>query len=515
MAKTGINFKRCNCRSAEAHNERSREYLEALERSGKKKYAIFSDRTEENTHWINPEYAGKTLEQVLEDCRKRYETFTHQKPQEEDRVRVITDKKTGLQKTVTTAGWSPIREGVCPVKDDTTTDDFKPFVEYLESKGIHVIRIDIHRDEGYEDPVTRERKYNLHAHIVIDWTDHTTGKTIKLNKDDMSEIQTVLAEALGMERGEAKGVDGPDHLSVEQFREKKAREHANKIEKDIKELKQKEDLIRKSIKEAQELESVAVEKAAAAEKAASREQLRSNAADVGARILGFFGQGAIAEAETDREAAEKEAAEARAAEEAAKKAKMEAEAARDEAIRAKRTAEEHKEEYGRKRYREGKIAGYDEGKEAAAVEISKLKKQMADKTVLLQKEANEKIEKAQAEKSEMRNQLMQANERAKSFEEEIKAVKTLIPNLQNWRKNLTEMKKAGVKREDAVEVLRYGYKRDAEVSFTYNAKMHKCTANVSLARDKSGHMSVWFDGVEPKAFVQKVIQKNGYAGPKL
>ena len=42
--KTGINFVRCNCSSAEAHNRRDKAYLEALERSGKKTYDIFHDR---------------------------------------------------------------------------------------------------------------------------------------------------------------------------------------------------------------------------------------------------------------------------------------------------------------------------------------------------------------------------------------------------------------------------------------------------------------------------------------
>lgn len=531
MGKTGINIKRCNCKSATEHNERTQEYLEALERSGKKKYEIFHDRTSENSHWINDDYVGKTLEQILDDCRERYKKTTGQKPQEEDRVRVVTDKKTGLKKTVTTSGWSPIREGVCPIKDDTTIEDFKRFVVFMESKGVHVIRIDIHRDEGYEDPVTGERKYNLHAHIVIDWTDRETGKTAKLNKDDMSDIQTALADSLGMERGEAKGDDGPDHLSAEEYREKKARENADKIEQDIKKLKLEIDQVRQSIEEAQQLEAEAKEKAAAAEKAAK--QLRSNAADVGARILGVFGHGAIAEAEAGREAAEKEAAEARAAEEAAKneaaearaaeeaahQAKLEANTARDKAISEKRAAEEQKEEHGRKKYHAGRVAGYDEGKEAAAVEISKLKKQMAaekEQSARMLDAANAKAKRDQAEmQSHYEQQLKQANERAESAETEIKKMMILNPYLQNWLMNLKEVNAAGMKQDDAFEVFRRGYKKDTEVSFTYNAKMHKCTADVYLQKDKSGTMRVWFNGLRYKAFVEKAVASLKQTGPKL
>lgn len=234
--KTGINFARCNCGSAQAHNERKAEYLEALERSGKKTYDIFHDRTATNLHSTNPAYAGKSLEQILQECRERYTASTGQAPQEQDRERVVTDKKTGLRKTVTTAGWSPIREGVCPVKEDTRLSDFNPFIKHLAAKGVRVISIDIHRDEGYQDPATGERKYNYHAHIIADWTDRVTGKTAKLNKADMREVQTVLADALHMERGEAKEVTGKDHLTPAQQREKAAAEHAAQLEEKVADL---------------------------------------------------------------------------------------------------------------------------------------------------------------------------------------------------------------------------------------------------------------------------------------
>ena len=236
--KTGINFVRCNCSSAEAHNRRDKAYLEALERSGKKTYDIFHDRTATNLHWTNPAYAGRSLEQILQDCRERYTASTGQAPQEQDRVRKVKDKKTGLYKEVTTAGWSPIREGVCPVKEDTRLSDFNPLIKHLAAKGVRVISIDIHRDEGYQDPVTGERKYNYHAHVIADWTDRVTGKTAKLNKADMSEVQTILADALGMERGESKEVTGKEHLTPTQQREKAAAEHTARLEAQVADLEQ-------------------------------------------------------------------------------------------------------------------------------------------------------------------------------------------------------------------------------------------------------------------------------------
>ena len=43
--------------------------------------------------------------------------------------------------------------------------------------------------------------WNYHAHYVFDWTDHTTGQCINLNRHDMSELQDMLANTFKMERG--------------------------------------------------------------------------------------------------------------------------------------------------------------------------------------------------------------------------------------------------------------------------------------------------------------------------
>ena len=74
-----------------------------------------------------------------------------------------------------------------------------------------------HLDEGHEHVVTdkdhEKGKYlevpegetimiwNYHAHYVFDWTDHTTGQCINLNRHDMSELQDMLANTFKMERG--------------------------------------------------------------------------------------------------------------------------------------------------------------------------------------------------------------------------------------------------------------------------------------------------------------------------
>ena len=206
MAKTGIHIKRCNVGSVEAHNERKKNYLRKLQELGRQLY-FFQDLTRLNKSWVNPMYAGKSVAQHFDDMCQRYLSMTGQAPQLKDRERL--DKKTGKMKVI--AGWSPIREGCPPIKPNTQLKDFAPFVKWLRSKNRDVIRIDLHHDEGHEDE-EGQRIMNHHAHVVIDWTDHKTGKTVKLSKKDMEEMQTVLAESLGMERGAPKADTGREHV---------------------------------------------------------------------------------------------------------------------------------------------------------------------------------------------------------------------------------------------------------------------------------------------------------------
>lgn len=223
MAKTGIHIKRCNVSSVEDHNERKKNYLRKLQELGRRLY-FFQDLTRLNKSWVNPNYAGKTVAQHFDEMCARYQEKTGQAPQLKDRERI--DKKTGKVKVI--AGWSPIREGCPPIKPDTTLRDFAPFVQWLRNKNLNVIRIDLHHDEGHENE-TGQRIMNHHAHVVIDWTDHHTGKTVKLSKKDMEEMQSVLADSLGMERGTPKADTGREHVDHAEWREQKAEEHYNQL----------------------------------------------------------------------------------------------------------------------------------------------------------------------------------------------------------------------------------------------------------------------------------------------
>ena len=60
-------------------------------------------------------------------------------------------------------------------------------------------------------------KPNYHAHIVFDWMNHDTGKSRKLNDNDMMEMQTLASDILLMKRGQSKAVTGKEHLERNDF----------------------------------------------------------------------------------------------------------------------------------------------------------------------------------------------------------------------------------------------------------------------------------------------------------
>ena len=98
--------------------------------------------------------------------------------------------------------------------------DLLRYVERVHERwGIRAIQIHIHKDEGhYEDKENPESwEPNYHAHIIWDWMDHDTGKSFKLNAEDMSAIQDLVAETLDMQRGQKKSETGIDHLERNDF----------------------------------------------------------------------------------------------------------------------------------------------------------------------------------------------------------------------------------------------------------------------------------------------------------
>jgi hypothetical protein len=113
---------------------------------------------------------------------------------------------------------SPIREGIAVIKSETTMQDLQRLASTFQSRfGVECFQIHIHRDEGHiltsqevsnakamgvEMPEIGTPMINHHAHMIFDWQDKITGKSIKLNPADTREMQTITAQVLGMERGQ-------------------------------------------------------------------------------------------------------------------------------------------------------------------------------------------------------------------------------------------------------------------------------------------------------------------------
>ena len=234
--KSSIHIKPCNVASSEAHNRRTAEYMRNI---GKSKVYVVSELSANNEQWINPDFGNPELQAHYEDIKRMVKEKTGRAMQEKER-----ERKGKNGKIIKVAGCSPIREGVLLVRPDTTLADVRRFGEECQKRwGITPLQIFLHKDEGHwlngqPDPEDRESfkvserwfKPNYHAHIVFDWMNHDTGKSRKLNDDDMVQMQTLASDILLMERGKSKAVTGKEHLERNDFIIEKQKAELQRIE---------------------------------------------------------------------------------------------------------------------------------------------------------------------------------------------------------------------------------------------------------------------------------------------
>jgi len=162
--KTSINFKAVKSDS-ETHNFRKKTFD-----------YIRKDLTPKNEYW---------MEQRIADRIQKIEAYCKEK----------SGRK--LQKNA-----MPVREAVVVIKENTTMLELQNLAKRLEEElDIRVFQIAIHKDEGHTDKDTKEWKPNYHAHLVADWQDLNTGKTLKHQSFHYSKMQDLTAECLNMERG--------------------------------------------------------------------------------------------------------------------------------------------------------------------------------------------------------------------------------------------------------------------------------------------------------------------------
>ena len=221
--KSSIHIKPCRVTSSGAHNRRTTEYMRNI---GKSQIYIVPELTAGNEQWINPGFGNPDLQAHYDYIKRMVKEKTGRAMQEKER-----ERKGKNGKITKVAGCSPIREGVLLIRPDTTLADVRKFGEECRRRwGITPLQIFLHKDEGHwlsGQPEAGDResfqvgerwfKPNYHAHIVFDWMNHDTGKSRKLNDEDMTEMQNLASDILLMERGQSKAVTGKEHQERNDF----------------------------------------------------------------------------------------------------------------------------------------------------------------------------------------------------------------------------------------------------------------------------------------------------------
>ena len=196
--KTSINFKVAKSDS-EIHNFRKKSFD-----------YIRKDLTHKNEYW---------MEQKIADQIQKIESYCKEK----------SGRK--LQKNA-----MPIREAVVVIKENTTMQDLHNLSKRLEEElKIRIFQIAIHKDEGHFDKETKEWKPNYHAHLVADWQDLETGKTLKHQSFHYSKMQDLAAECLEMERGISGSLT---RLEAVEFKIKKKEEDLKILEERYSQMQQ-------------------------------------------------------------------------------------------------------------------------------------------------------------------------------------------------------------------------------------------------------------------------------------
>ncbi|WP_244660453.1 coiled-coil domain-containing protein [Helicobacter pylori] len=115
---------------------------------------------------------------------------------------------------------------VVNTKETTTMSDLEKLAEHFEIKyGFQCYQIAIHRDEGYMDE-NNQPHINHHAHMEFITLNKENGKNMwgQINKVKLRQIQTEIAQILGMERGTDKRVSGIERIEPRKYAQMKNQE---------------------------------------------------------------------------------------------------------------------------------------------------------------------------------------------------------------------------------------------------------------------------------------------------
>tara|TARA_B100000674_G_scaffold474398_1_gene466297 strand:+ start:149 stop:1180 length:1032 start_codon:yes stop_codon:yes gene_type:complete len=186
---------------------------------------IFAEHSHKNEKWISESIADR--ERTIKRLCKQ-----------------ISGRK--LQKNA-----EPIREAVVNLQAHHTMEDLQKLKSDLEKKwDFEIFQMYIHHDEGASlknemgeriEPKVLS-KVNYHAHLVIDWQNKKTGKMLRYARGQMANLQTDVAESLGMKRGKEKTADkktANERLGIVEYKAKAQEEELREIrEKNLKALQE-------------------------------------------------------------------------------------------------------------------------------------------------------------------------------------------------------------------------------------------------------------------------------------
>ena len=273
--KSSIHIKPCKVTSSGPHNRRTPEYMRNI---GESRIYVVPELSSDNEQWINPDFGNQDLQTHYDNIKRMVKEKTGRAMQEKER-----ERKGKNGKIIKVAGCSPIREGVLLIRPGTTLADVREFGKECQRRwGITPLQIFLHKDEGHwlggkPDAEDKESfqvggkwfKPNYHAHIVFDWMNHDTGKSRKLNDEDMTAMQTLASDILMMERGQSKNVTGREHLERNDFIIEKQKAELQRIDAAKRHKEQQVELAEQELKQVKseirtdKLKSVATDAATA------------------------------------------------------------------------------------------------------------------------------------------------------------------------------------------------------------------------------------------------------------
>lgn len=215
MAISSVNFQKTKPNSTA---ETTREF--------EAKYLLKKEYRQENSYWN----CGKSDREIYNEQRAIY-----------DEAKKGRGKRPSYENCV----W----EAVVNFNAEHTLEDMKKVAEHIAKKfNIIPTRIAMHRDEGHLNS-NGEVVYNYHAHLnFVTLKDAQQNWTVSKTKNKLSDLQTEVAEILGMERGKFKSE--AKRLNHKQYRvEAKAREQQTQEQDKLKAELEAEILSKKEIKE--------------------------------------------------------------------------------------------------------------------------------------------------------------------------------------------------------------------------------------------------------------------------